>query len=87
MSITTKQLSELPLFKFIFKGQSKETLGTSAQAVQKILPELVFESDKLHLDYSTLGVISGITACKEIEKLKDQIKELQNQLNVLLSQN
>lgn len=87
MSITTKQLSELPLFKFIFKGQSKETLGTSAQAVQKILPELVFESDKLHLDYSTLGVISGITACKEIEKLKDQIKELQNQLNMLLFQN
>lgn len=87
ISITTKQLSELPLFKFIFKGQSKETLGTSAQAVQKILPELVFESDKLHLDYSTLGVISGITACKEIEKLKAQIKKLQNQLNMLLSQN
>ena len=87
MSVTTKQLSELPLFKFTYKNSHYKHFGTSAQAVQKILPELVAESDRLYLEYSTLGAISGIMACKEIEKLKGQIKELQNQLNVLLSQN
>lgn len=87
MSVTTKQLSELPLFKFTYKNSHYKHFGTSAQAVQKILPELVAESDRLYLEYSTLGAISGIMACKEIEKLKDQIKELQNQLNMLLSQN
>lgn len=91
LNITSKQLSELPLFYFTWKDKPEDGLqsGTSAQAVQTILPTLVSGEDILHLDYATLGTIAGITACKElvnqkseIDLLKERIEQLEQQLKM-----
>ena len=90
--ISTKELSIIPLFDFSWKEDlSSRNTGTSAQAVQSILPNLVTESgDYLKLDYGVLGTIAGITACKElvnqkseIDLLKERIKELEQQLKMI----
>ena len=89
LNITSKQLSELPLFNFTWKDKPEDGLqsGTSAQAVQTVLPTLVSGTDILHLDYGVLGTIAGITACKELvtqkselQQLKEKVKQLEDKL-------
>lgn len=92
LNINIKQLALIPIFNFIWTDiqDDKEHTGTSAQEVQKILPNIVTESEKLTVDYATLGTIAGITACKElvnqkseIDLLKERIKELEQQLKMI----
>lgn len=91
LSITTNELSKLPLFNFKWiDNEDQLNTGTSAQAVQEILPNIVSGTDKLTLDYGVLGTIAGITACKElvaqkseIDLLKERIKELEQQLKMI----
>jgi ubiquinone biosynthesis protein UbiJ len=54
-------------------------IGTSAQEVQKIYPELVSEDDKLHVDYAKLSII----ALAAIDKLHEENKELKDRLKQL----
>lgn len=96
VNISSEILSKIPLFKYIwnekFEVKDPNThIGSSAQAVMTILPELVSKDedrDFYNLDYSTLGVVAGITACKElvmqkseIEVLKERIEELERKLS------
>ena len=81
-------LSTLPIFQY--RWNNKEDLsmhiGSSAQDVMKIFPELVtydIERDFYNLDYATLGTVAGISACKEIEKLKQKILELEFEIKQL----
>ena len=81
-------LSTLPIFQY--KWNNREDLsmhiGSSAQDVMKIFPELVTydtERDFYNLDYATLGAVAGISACKEIEKLKQKILELEFEIKQL----
>lgn len=87
LSIKSNTIANLPLFDFEWIENNSIGTGTSAQAVQEILPNLVSGTDKLTLDYGVLGTIAGITACKElvnqkseIDLLKERIKELEQQL-------
>lgn len=88
IDISINQLSEIPLFDFDWiDNNTIRNSGTSAQAVQQVLPNLVSGTDKLTLDYGVLGTIAGITACKElvtqkseIEQLKEKVKQLEDKL-------
>ena len=88
LSITSNTIANLPLFDFEWIENNSIGTGTSAQAVQEILPNLVSGTDKLTLDYGVLGTIAGITACKElvnqkseIEQLRERVAELEQKLN------
>ena len=77
-----ENIAELPIFNFNWKdSDSKEIhIGTSAQAVQKILSNAVSGDERLSLDYASLGVIEGVVAAREIVKLKKRVEELEQKL-------
>lgn len=89
-------IAELPIFTYYWNDNQHDNklhIGSSAQAVKEILPELVTydeSKDFYNLDYATLGTIAGITACKElvnqkseIDLLKERVKELEQQLKMI----
>ena len=87
LSINSNTIANLPLFDFEWIENNTIGTGTSAQAVQQILPNLVSGTDKLTLDYGVLGTIAGITACKELvtqkselQQLKEKVKQLEDKL-------
>ena len=89
LTTTTNDIATLPIFNFKWIENNSISTGTSAQAVQEILPYIVSGTDKLTLNYGVLGTIAGITACKElitqkseIELLKDRVEQLEQQLKM-----
>ena len=78
--ITIDEISKLPIFDYIWKLDEEKKIhtGSSAQAVEEILPNLVTEDNRgiKSLDYAALGTIAGILACREICKLRDKIDKL-----------
>lgn len=73
-------LSKLPKKYFTWKEDETEQLhiGTSAQDVQQLFPELVSENDGvLSVDYAKLSII----ALAAIDKLNERIEYLEKQLN------
>lgn len=81
--ITVEDLAKIPIFDFTWKADETSTIktGTSAQEVQKILPNVVTEDNgTLKVNYGELGTIAGIQACKEIAALKERIKDLESKL-------
>ena len=54
-------------------------LGTSAQKVQEVFPEIVSGEDKLSVDYSKLAIV----ALAAVKELTAKVEDLQNQLNEL----
>lgn len=80
-----KDFAQIQLVEFEWKDKPDEKhLGVIAQDVLKYIPELVQDKDdSLSVDYATLGTLSGIAACKEIEKLKDTVKMLQDEIKML----
>lgn len=87
LSINSNIIATLPLFDFEWIENNAIGTGTSAQAVQQILPNLVSGTNKLTLDYGVLGTIAGITACKELvmqkselQQLKEKVKQLEDKL-------
>ena len=87
LSINSNIIANLPLFDFEWIENNIIGTGTSAQAVQQILPNLVSGTDRLTLDYGVLGTIAGITACKELvmqkselQQLKEKVKQLEDKL-------
>lgn len=74
-----------PCFTFTWikdKDQNNVHVGTSAQYWRNVVPEIVHgeEGKNLGLEYSTLGVLMGISLAKEIVDLKARIEELENKL-------
>ena len=91
--IDLSSLAALPLFLYTWNDKQDNTIhiGSSAQAVEQVIPQLVTEDSTgfKSLDYSILGTVAGITACKElvsqkseIEVLKDKVKQLEQQLKI-----
>lgn len=87
LSINSNIIANLPLFDFEWIENNTIGTGTSAQAVQQILPNIISGTDKLTLDYGVLGTIAGITACKELvtqkselQQLKEKVKQLEDKL-------
>lgn len=90
ISLDIKDVAKLPIFNFSWNtGETGVYSGTSAQDVQKILPNLVTGENKLSLNYSSLGTILGITSAREIVLLKNKISELENlvrHLNIIINE-
>ena len=78
-------VSEIPTKYFIWKEDKNQKLqiGTSAQEVEKLYPELVSktEDDILTVDYAKLSIVA-LAAIKElkteIQSLKEEIKQLKS---------
>jgi hypothetical protein len=77
------RLSELPKKYFRWKNSDDKNLhiGTSAQAVQEIYPELVIENENgdLSVAYDKLSIV----ALAGIDKLNDKVKSLEERLERL----
>lgn len=77
LEIPIEKLASLPIFDFTWKNENKQlNSGTSAQAVQQVLPNVVSGEESLTVDYGILGTITGISACRELVKHEDEIQEL-----------
>lgn len=74
-------VSEIPTKYFIWKSDKSKTehIGTSAQEIQKLYPDLVTENEDgvLSVDYARLSII----ALAAIKELKAQIDELKSKIN------
>jgi hypothetical protein len=88
--LSLKEMSDAPSLEFHFKDdESKKThLGTSAQYWQ-FVDGVVSEDNegRLGMDYSSLGVVMGISLAKELsnyESMTDkEIRELKNRIGEL----
>jgi hypothetical protein len=81
IQVDFEKLKSIPKKYFSWKdGDGSLQLGTSAQAVREIYPELVTEDNILHLDYSKLSIIALAAIDKlyaENRFLESRIKELE----------
>lgn len=84
------KIAQLPIIKYKWTDRDDDSIriGSSAQSIMSIIPELVSYDDNTDfysLDYATLGAVAGISACKEVEILKQKIKELEQEIIILKS--
>ena len=79
IDVDLEKLSKLSKKYFTWKSDetNKLNIGTSAQELQELYPELVKEEDGvLHVAYDKLSIV----ALKAIDKLYEKIKNLENKL-------
>ena len=80
VEIDFDKLAKIPKKEFIWNNDedAKSNIGTSAQAIQELYPELVSETDDgyLTVDYAKLSII----ALAAIDKLNKRIEELESKI-------
>ena len=79
IDVDFEKLKEIPKRYYKWKSDPEGDLeiGTSAQKVQELYPELVGKGEKLSVDYSKLSIV----ALKAVDKLYDENTELKEKLN------
>lgn len=101
VNIDLQQIANSPTIRFKWNGykdrkdDGKTHVGGIAQYIQKILPEVIYNSnDLLTMDYATTGYIFSVNTAKhllsyktktnkEINKLKSRVKYLEEKLKNL----
>lgn len=82
IEVDLDKLAKIPKKYFKWKNNdSKLEIGTSAQEIQKLYPELVLENSEglLNIDYAKLSII----ALKGIDELYKLVKDLKNKIEIL----
>ncbi len=81
--INLDEIAAAPSVKFVWKDDESKRLqvGTIAQYWQRILPEVVSESSDgtLSMQYGVAALLSAISLAKEVQQLRDKIKDLEQQ--------
>ncbi len=79
IDVDLSKIKLIPKEFYTLKGSDVIQIGTIAQEVQKVFPEVVNKNSAgyLSVDYSRLSIV----ALAAIDKLNDKIKELENVLN------
>lgn len=91
VEVDLNKLSKLPKKYFTWKAdENKEMrIGTSAQAVQELYPELVSDTNgELTVDYAKLSIIAlaGLDKLNDkVQSLETRIEKLENVLSTLLN--
>ena len=80
-----EDIAKLPAFYYKWKfGIDDEThIGTSAQDVQALFPELVIGKEELAVNYGVLGTTIGILLSKRIIELGHKVKDLEEKIEEL----
>lgn len=84
------KLEDIPIISFTWKNDSSNKhIGSIAQEVEKILPEVVEtgEDGYKSIDYGVLGTVSGVMAIKQLARLQEKIKELEKEIEILKNKN
>jgi hypothetical protein len=81
LKINIKDILNIPSFYFTYKDKERINIGTSAQEVQKVFPEIVNTNSKgmLSVEYDKFGLIALElikTQQKEIDSLKYELNNL-----------
>lgn len=76
-----EKAKQIPTTYFYWKDRydGPREIGTSAQKVQELFPEIVSGDDKLSVDYSKLAIV----ALAAVKELSAKVDELQRQINEL----
>lgn len=86
IGLTVDQIAEAPAVTFRWKNEttSPRHAGSIAQYWETVLPETVSEiANHLALDYGATALLSAITVAKEVQRLRDRIKELEDKVYAL----
>lgn len=80
-------VASAPLVRFRWKNDAAgaEHVGTSAQYWQRVVPELVGETQEgwLTMDYQTAGVVASVTAARKAVELERRIEEQDRRIEEL----
>ena len=76
-----EKAKQIPTTYFYWKDRydGPREIGTSAQKVQELFPEIVSGDDKLSVDYSKLAIV----ALAAVKELSTKVDELQRQIDEL----
>ena len=87
VALTVEQVADIPVFSFTWKDKKQKGrfVGTSAQHIEKILPDAVRqdEEDILSLSYGPTALAAATATAKEVVELKKQVKGLQEEVREL----
>lgn len=83
--LTVEQVAELPAVRFRWKDNGTVAVGTIAQEVRKVLPELVTERPQdgmLGVDYGVLGYLSAHAVAVKVTKHESRLERIEKLLGI-----
>lgn len=83
--LTVEQVAALPAVRFLWKDNGTVAVGTIAQDVRKVLPELVTERPQdgmLGVDYGVLGWISAHAVAVKVTKHESRLDRIEKLLGI-----
>lgn len=83
--LTVEQVAELPAVRFRWKDNGTVAVGTIAQEVRKVLPELVTERPQdgmLGVDYGVLGYLSAHAVAVKVTRHETRLERIEKLLGI-----
>lgn len=83
--LTVEQVTELPAVRFRWKDNGTVAVGTIAQEVRKVLPELVTERPQdgmLGVDYGVLGYLSAHAVAVKVMEHESRLERIEKLLGI-----
>ena len=83
--LTVEQVAELPAVRFRWKDNGTVAVGTIAQDVRKVLPEIVTERPQdgmLGVDYGVLGYLSAHAVAVKVTKHETRLERIEKLLGI-----